>query len=93
MKTALLFLFAVALINASRHEDLKLRHKFNEFITKFNKQYSDQEEFNDRLKVFAQNLKDIESHNARRDKTWTKGINQFTDLTGQYLNINMFIIQ
>ena len=86
MKTVLSFLFAIVLVNASRHEDLELRYKFNEFVTKFNKQYSGQEEFNDRFKVFAENLKDIESHNARGDKTWTKGINQFTDLTCQYFS-------
>jgi hypothetical protein len=89
MKTALLFLFAIVLVNASKYEDLKLRHKFNEFVVKFNKKYTDQEEFNDRLKVFTQNLKDIENHNARHDQTWTKGINQFTDLTGNYFSNQM----
>ena len=82
MKSVLLLLCAIVFVNSSSNEDLKLRHKFNEFISKYRKQYADTEEFNDRLKVFAQNLKDIEAHNARKDQTWTKGINQFTDLTG-----------
>ena len=69
---------------ASNHEDLDVKYKFTQFVEQYKKEYSSPEEFGDRLKVFAQNLREIENHNARKDNTWTKGINQFTDLTGLY---------
>merc|ERR1711944_364802 len=60
-----------------------MRYKFNDFVEKYNKKYETTEEFMDRLKVFTENVKDIEAHNNRRDVSWTKGINQFSDLTAQ----------
>merc|ERR1719340_133751 len=60
-----------------------MQYRFSEFVEKFNKKYSSPEEFQDRLKVFTENVKDIEAHNNRRDVSWTKGINQFSDLTAQ----------
>merc|ERR1712198_217218 len=55
----------------------------NDFVEKYNKKYETSEEFMDRLKVFTENVKEIEAHNNRRDASWRKGINQFSDLTAQ----------
>ena len=84
MKSIFLALSLLALAFASNHAELKVRYKFSEFIEKYDKKYSSTEEFGDKLMVFAQNLREIETHNAKEDKTWTKGINQFTDLTGYF---------
>lgn len=64
-------------------EELRIRNKFDDFVKTHDKKYNSPEEFQDRLQVFAENLREIENHNARMDKTWTKGVNAFTDLTAQ----------
>ena len=86
MKILIIIISIFTLAIASNYEDLNLRYKFNEFVKKYNKRYSSGEEYKDRLNKFAQNLKDIAHHNAMKDKTWTKGINQFADLTGDFIN-------
>ena len=89
MNIIYLFVFLVSVANAIDYgkyaksmEDLRIKNKFNEFVKTHDKKYNGPEELADRLKIFAENLRDIESHNARMDKTWTKGVNAFTDLTG-----------
>lgn len=46
-----------------------------------------------REKAFMKNCRDIEEHNRKKEKTWTKGINQFTDWTDEefksYLNLRL----
>ena len=86
MKFVIFVLSALTFVAALNHEELKMRYRFSEFVEKFNKTYSSSEEFLDRLKVFTENVKDIEAHNNRRDVSWTKGINQFSDLTGKFSN-------
>ena len=90
MKILILIISFFTLPIASNYGALNVRYKFNEFVKKYNKRYSSAEEYNDRLHIFAQNIKDIKHHNAMKDKTWTKGINQFTDLTGDFINNNYF---
>jgi len=46
----------------------------------FGKSYQ-HDEFYHRFNIFKQNLDKIDAHNAKK-LSWTKGINQFTDLTG-----------
>ena len=54
--------------------------KFELFRLKFNKIY-DGSEFKRRFSIFGLNLLDIINHNLNESHTYTKGINQFTDLT------------
>ena len=86
MKTVIIVLSLLAFVAAFNHEELKMRYRFSEFVEKHNKKYSSNDEFMDRLKIFTENVKDIEAHNNRRELSWTKGINQFSDLTGKYCN-------
>ena len=80
---SIIFPLFISLAVSESFHDLKLRDRFNEFVQKYNKQYSTADEYNERLKIFAQNLGKIDHHNALKSKTWTKGVNQFTDLTGK----------
>ena len=55
--------------------------QWTDFIRQYDKQYSDQAEVNLRKSIFISNLRKIEQHNALPNETYTKGINQFSDLT------------
>lgn len=45
--------------------------------------YFNNEEHNYRMEVFKSNLADIMAHNAKPEKTYTKAINMFSDLTSE----------
>lgn len=55
------------------------RPSFSQFIKQFDKNYNDNELF-DRYTIYQQNLDDIEAHNSA-GHSWTKGVNQFADMT------------
>lgn len=59
-------------MDATLFSDWKYHHR---------KAYFNAEEHNYRLNVFKSNLQDIRDHNANPHKTFTKGVNMFTDLT------------
>ena len=85
------------MVTCEGFHDLRPKDKFNDFVQKYNKQYSTAEQYNERLQIFANNLGKIDHHNAQMGKTWTKGINKFSDLTGKLCsrhktNINIKII-
>lgn len=54
---------------------------FDEFKQRFNKVYNSIDELEHRFSVFRENLRDIIHHNLDHNQTFTKGINQFTDLS------------
>ena len=76
----LVVLPAVALANYVVDPEIT---QFLSFETKFNKVYGSEEERIYRFEVFQQNLAEISRHNSRQGVTYTKGINQFSDLTGK----------
>jgi C1A family cysteine protease len=55
------------------------RLMFSKYKENYNKDYSPSEEEH-RFMAFMNNIKRIEEHNSQH-KSWTKGVNQFTDLT------------
>jgi outer membrane receptor for ferric coprogen and ferric-rhodotorulic acid len=64
---------------------------FESFKKEFGKSYVSQVEEEYRRTVFLKNLIQIEGHNANKDNTYVKGVNQFADLTQEefvatYLN-------
>merc|ERR1712168_593566 len=64
---------------------LGLDKEWEAFKTKFERSYSSVEEHNLRRLIFADNLLLIESHNLEHElgcHTYTLGVNQFADLTG-----------
>jgi len=54
--------------------------EFEEFKGKYEKSYSSQAEEQRRLGIFSSNLRNIHAHN-RAGSSYTRGVNQFTDLT------------
>ncbi|KAJ5076058.1 cysteine proteinase [Anaeramoeba ignava] len=74
MKTIVFFAILILVASCANERIL-----FQHFKTKFNKQYSVEEEAK-RFKNFQTNLKKIQEHNAG-DHTYKMGINQFADLT------------
>ena len=74
--------------------DENVLQKFRDFKLKYNKSYRSLNEEVDRLKIFQANLAEIEAHNNGKS-SYTKGINQFTDLTKEefketYLGLKTF---
>ena len=76
----ILTLFFGFLVGSFHCASLEDRRQFSEFKAKFNKVYKDHNEERYRLEVFSQNLREVTEHN-RGQGSWTKGINQFSDLT------------
>lgn len=61
--------------------------RFEEFQTRFNKQYSSQAELHDRFYNFKHTWNSIEAHNKMSDSSnFTMSINQFSDLTPYEFN-------
>jgi len=57
---------------------------FEKYQKDFGKEYSSPKEYIQRKAIFESNLKDIRAHNENRGvNTYTKGVNQFTDMTQQ----------
>lgn len=54
---------------------------FMEFKEFFQKEYVNYEEYSNRLNIFKQNYEKIMFHNKNDSKTYSLGINQFSDLT------------
>lgn len=68
-------------INTYRTEELL--NKFNNFLEKYNKNYTHDDEFSYRLKVFRDNLNTIKLLNKYEKGTARYDVTQFTDLTAE----------
>jgi xylem cysteine proteinase len=73
-------LLASAFVSLYSTTDNKVDLHFDNFMTKYGKNYQTEEEFNFRRSVFAESLNEIEEFNAK-GKSWTLGVNQFSDWT------------
>jgi len=76
-------LFALGLLALSqlRAPAVATHHThFKNFVGRFGRQYASPSEVEFRSQVFARHLATIEAHNAK-GKSFTMGVNQFTDLT------------
>lgn len=60
--------------------------QFNEFQTKFQKEYDSLYELEYRFQVFTDNYERILEHNSDMSQTFKMGVNYFTDLTSQEFN-------
>ena len=72
-----------AIVESDFFNELDERLQFYKFQDRFKKFYDTEEEEEGRFHVFRENLRDIILHNLDNNKTFTKGINQFTDMTPQ----------
>lgn len=59
-----------------------IKNQYNDFKAK-NWKFYDKATDTYRLSVFANNMKNINAHNAAAGQTYKKGINKFADLTEQ----------
>lgn len=84
MKVCLVSLLLFGLAFAS------IGQEFSEWMNKYSKQYSTQEEFNFRLSLFAKKTKEINRFNAE-GHSWKKGLNQFSDLTQEEFAERFFL--
>jgi C1A family cysteine protease len=80
MKGALILATLVAVVAATRPETY-YHSEFTTFVQRFSKSYQQSELFT-KYNIFKANLIDIEAHNAG-DHTWTKGVNEFSDMTDE----------
>ena len=55
--------------------------QFSQFQLKFNKRYESIQEVETRFDIFRDNLRFIVTHNMDSNRTFSMGVNQFTDLT------------
>uniref|UniRef100_A0A3B4A0Q6 Cathepsin F n=1 Tax=Periophthalmus magnuspinnatus TaxID=409849 RepID=A0A3B4A0Q6_9GOBI len=81
----------VELVEPVQVESLKLLGQFKEFMAKYNKDYSTQEEADRRLKIFSENLKTAEKLQSLDQGSAEYGVTKFSDLTEEefhsvYLN-------
>ena len=60
---------------------LTSEEQFERFKQKFGKEYSSAAEERLRFEIFSANAAAVEGHNAARSSSYTRGINQFSDLT------------
>uniref|UniRef100_A0A3Q1B879 Cathepsin F n=1 Tax=Amphiprion ocellaris TaxID=80972 RepID=A0A3Q1B879_AMPOC len=74
-----------------QHESVELLGQFKEFMVRYNKDYSSQEEADHRLRIFHQNLKTAEKLQSLDQGSAEYGVTKFSDLTEEefrstYLN-------
>ena len=62
------------------HREKVDKFSFNTFMERYDKNYTTDEEFVKRWKIFINNIKTIRHHNSQ-NKTWKMSVNEFTDLT------------
>uniref|UniRef100_UPI003AAB7122 cathepsin F n=1 Tax=Centroberyx gerrardi TaxID=166262 RepID=UPI003AAB7122 len=77
--------------NQPMEESVELLGQFKEFMVKYNKAYSSQEEADHRLRIFHQNLKTAEKIQSLDQGSAEYGVTKFSDLTEEefrstYLN-------
>ena len=63
--------------------------RFTNFQEKFAKKYENVQELETRFAVFRENFRNIITHNADRNQSFTMGVNQFTDLTPEEFKAQM----
>ncbi|XP_072296012.1 cathepsin F [Eucyclogobius newberryi] len=68
-------------VQAEEVESVKLLGQFKEFMVKYNRDYSSQEEVDRRLKIFHKNLKTAEKLQSLDQGSAEYGVTKFSDLT------------
>jgi C1A family cysteine protease len=69
--------------------DNEIWSRFTNFQEKFAKKYENIQELETRFSVFRENFRNIITHNADRNQSFTMGVNQFTDLTPEEFKAQM----
>nr|ADM53739.1 cathepsin L2 precursor [Lepeophtheirus salmonis] len=78
------FLFGLAALAAGTSSPTQREiQEFESFVKEYSKSYHNRALRSLKLKVFVDNLREIEEHNANPKRTWDMGINEFSDLTDE----------
>ncbi|OAP02130.1 hypothetical protein AXX17_AT3G43490 [Arabidopsis thaliana] len=89
--TSIVF-FLLAILLSSRTSGVTSRgglfeasavEKHEQWMSRFNRVYSDDSEKTSRFEIFTNNLKFVESFNMNTNKTYTLDVNEFSDLTDE----------
>jgi hypothetical protein len=75
---------AVFALNSAPFSGLSLRYKsdsaFVKYLAKYGKSYENLEEYDMHKAIFEKSMTRVRDHNAQRNQTWFRGINQFSDM-------------
>jgi C1A family cysteine protease len=80
MKFFTLLLNLATLAQALYFNDSEYKLQFTDFITRYNKNYSN-DELLTRFEIFKENVEKIQDHNSNPEHSWKMEVNQFADLT------------
>lgn len=72
---------ALLALGVSAHERERFEAMFFDHMQKYDVKIADGKEFMAKLEAFVDNVKYIEEHNAKKDKTFTMGMNQYSHMT------------
>jgi hypothetical protein len=68
---------------SEKNNDIDLWTQFSLFEEKYNKKYETFIELEYRFQIFKENLQRILIHNLDKERKYTIGINEFSDLTAE----------
>jgi len=71
----------MSVMMAAKIEDVD--DNFDNYQKKHAKTYASEEEKSYRAQVFKENIQKIKQHNSNTNKTYTQGVNEFTDMTNE----------
>ena len=72
---------STGVVKFSKNDEAEQWELFYDFQERFSKKYDNVREVEERFQIFKTNVLDIIEHNLKSNETYTKGINQFTDLS------------
>ncbi|OMO61096.1 hypothetical protein COLO4_33566 [Corchorus olitorius] len=85
---ALIFIFGTNLVfqvtsRTLQDQDAAMAERHEQWMAQYGRVYKDENEKDERFKIFKENVARIDSFNAANDKPYKLGINQFADLTNE----------
>ena len=78
-------LFLPVLVSSMTFKYNNYEYEFSKFMTKYNKKYDTQDEYNSRFSTFINNLNKIKYHNEYNDD-WKMDVNHFADMSSEDFN-------
>jgi len=83
------FIFSIRTFSETKKDTLSVeylqivREEFGNWAAEYNRNYTSPSEFSHRFDVYLENKLKVDQHNSDSSKTYTMGINKFSDLTDQ----------
>jgi hypothetical protein len=93
MKSQLLTVAVIALLISNTFQDkLQIDDDFENYMKSHGKKYANSDEKAYRSRIFADSVADVKTHNADPSNTYTKAINDFSDMTVEEFTSNIFFL-